>query len=239
VSSRKSPIPLTHPFVVSDDPDHVADILLLIGFAFVSTLHALTAANLLKKDSAIRNLGLVFSIWIDFAHQFSCQGFDRNAARLQWPFSLVEFVDSNSDVVIEEGNANLKKHLASIRDYNGSLVTEDKGIPFIFEHTELCYDRPKWTAAFEAYKKKYGKVGGKELDITTMSNQRMERWAHGPFDEEIAGEMGWGEDAGDEDLETEADTHRYMMNVAQQRRRNMIESFEAEHGPLGGGDDAV
>lgn len=61
-----------------DDGDRTNDFIALLGRAFLTALHAVDRAGRLTKDSELRDLGLVMSLYLEWSHGLEDYGLNEN-----------------------------------------------------------------------------------------------------------------------------------------------------------------
>lgn len=82
---------LCSPYIVCDDGQRVSKIIELIGYMVVSAMEALKKEGVFKPDSEIRNLGLVLTMFIQFAHGEIQYGIDEE--NCSWAYKLLDMAD--------------------------------------------------------------------------------------------------------------------------------------------------
>ena len=105
---------------MNDDSEGSAKLVAILGTALLTTIDILVVKDLFKKDSSIRNIGLVLSQWLRFTQGAGddelCTGGENN-----WRYAVVRLADKNKFEIT--GTAGIEDLIKECRE--GDLVEED------------------------------------------------------------------------------------------------------------------
>ncbi|KAI1871409.1 uncharacterized protein JN550_004403 [Neoarthrinium moseri] len=158
-----------NPWMGLDDGERVQETVRLIGLSFLATLNEIDKASLLKKDSTIKDLGLVMSLYLQWSNGLGDYGID-GEENIGWRKDVVAYAKKARVDLEANGCFGIGKVVKLLDE-------EHDGIEPLPGAAKA--DRWGWKKTLTAYTKSYGKrgkIGGEQFNIMKMS--RKERASH-------------------------------------------------------------
>ena len=114
--------------LVSDDTDTKTETVMIFGTALLSALSVLAEHCLLTKDSPVRNIGLIISLFIRFGHNWENCG--QGIGETGWMLVAVKIADKygielKESIGIEEKIEELRDELDNDDDEDGDNTCPD------------------------------------------------------------------------------------------------------------------